>query len=86
MKSPDEMRQHLIEKADGDDDFRSKLLSDPRASIEEEFGITIPEGLSVHVHENTAQKVHLVLPPSPKLSQADLEATSGGATAGWCCY
>ena len=86
MRNPEEMRDRLIEKASEDDAFRSQLLSDPRVSIEDELGVKIPEGLSVQVHENTAQQVHLVLPPSPKLSEADLGAASGGATVGYCTY
>ena len=81
MKSPDEMRAHIIEKATEDEAFRGKLLSDPKTSIEDELGITIPEGMTVEVHENTAQTVHLVL-PTVKLSESELQTTAGGQTAG----
>ena len=91
MKAPnerslDEMRAHLIDKAADDETFRGQLLSDPRTSIEGELGITIPEGLAVQVHENSAEEVHLVLPPATKLSEAELSRAAGGATSGWCCY
>lgn len=86
MKTPEEMRDHLIAKASTDESFREKLLSDPRPSIEAEFSITIPEGVSVQVHENSAQTVHLLLPPSGKLSEKELNVATGGATSGWCTY
>ena len=85
MKTADEMRAHILGKATEDETFRSKLLSDPRTSIEDELGVTIPEGVTVQVHENTAQTVHLVLPPATKLSDTELRAASGGASAGACC-
>ena len=78
MKTPDEMRAHIIGRATEDESFRGKLLADPKTSIEDELGITIPAGVTVEVHENTAQTVHLVLPPATKLSDTDLKATVGG--------
>ena len=85
MKTREEMRDHLIAKAGTDEAFREKLLSDPRTSIEAEFGITIPQGMTVQVHENTGQQVHLVLPPATKLSDVDLRAASGGEACGPFC-
>ena len=78
------MRAHLIAKASEDDTFRSQLLSDPKPTIETELGITIPEQMTVQVHENSAQTVHLVLSPPTHLSDAELQATSGGTHLG--CY
>ena len=72
------MRAHIINKASEDDSFRSKVLSDPAAAIEDELGISIPSGVNVEVHENTSRTVHLVLPPSPKLSSEEMRAVSGG--------
>ena len=78
MKTQDEMRTQLIAKAAEDDTFRSQLLADPKPAIEAELGITIPQQMTVQVHENSAQTVHLVLPPATRLSDAELQATSGG--------
>ena len=78
MKTPEEMRAHIIGKATEDETFRGKLLSDPKTSIQDELGITIPEGIAVQVHENNTQTVHLVLPPTTKLSEAELKAAAGG--------
>ena len=78
MENPKQMRAHIIAKASEDETFRDNLLSDPKTTIEGELGVTIPEGMTVQVHENTAQSVHLVLPSSSRLSDADLRAAAGG--------
>ena len=59
-----ELREHLMEKATVDDDFRTELLADPKAAIKAELGIDIPEGFEIKVHEEAADTGHLVLPPS----------------------
>ena len=85
MKNPDEIRAHIIGKATEDETFRSKLLSDPKSSIEEELGITIPDGVTVQVHENTTQHVHLVLPRTGKLSEKELTAAGGDSCGPSAC-
>ena len=78
MKTHDELRAELIDRAVEDDDFRSRLLADPKAAIEDALGLTIPESMSISVHEDNATTAHLVLPPAAKLNEADLEAVAGG--------
>ncbi len=83
-KSPEEVRAHLINKATDDSEFRASLLADPKAAINAELNVTIPEQLSVSVLEDSPTAVHLVLPPSPRISRADMKAMSGGGGAGMC--
>ena len=78
MKSHDEVRKQLVEKAESDDIFRNQLLSDPRGTIEKELDLKIPEGLEIQVHEESAETTHLVLPPSPKLNETQLSQVAGG--------
>ena len=73
-----EMRERLIEKATTEDAFRAQLISDPKAAIQEEFGLKIPAEFNVVVHEDLADTAHLVLPPSAKLGEADLQQAAGG--------
>ena len=73
-----ELREHLVEKATEDEAFRARLLSDPKAAIEQELGVTIPASLSIEVHEEDVATAHLVLPPDVKLSEGDLQAAAGG--------
>ena len=63
MESPNEMRMKVVGKAGEDADFRAKLMSDPKAAISEELGVTMPEGLTVQVHEESTATAHLVIPP-----------------------
>ena len=73
-----ELREHPVEKAAEDEAFRARLLSDPKAAVENELDLTIPAGFTVKVHEDVADTGHLALPPSLALSEADLEMVAGG--------
>ena len=80
LKSAEEMRSQLTDKAVSDDNFRALLMSDPRSAISQELGLEIPEGLDIQVHESDMNTVHLALPPSV-MSEEQLEAIA----AGRCC-
>ena len=87
MLTAGEAEKLLIEKATNDGEFRTRLLENPRGAIEEVFGVNLPEGLSVRVHEQSDTEVHLVLPPNPRLSEKDLELIAGGGgCAGNCAW
>ena len=79
MKTATELKSQLLTKAAEDGDFRTRLLADPKATISTELDTTIPEGFSVVVHEDSATTAHLVLPPSPALTEAELTAVAGGS-------
>ncbi len=83
MRSGDEMLQQLIEKSAVDENFRQALLDDPNSAISEELGITIPESMTIRVHESDMQTVHLALPPDPNITEEQLEAISAGLC---CCW
>ena len=78
--SPEEIRGHIISRAAEDNEFRASLIADPKAVINSELGIEIPDGVSVSVVEDTPTAVHLVLPPGSQLSPEVLEEISGGQT------
>ena len=82
MKSPNEMRMKVVGKAAEDAKFRAKLLSDPKAAVEQELGVTIPASMSLKVHEENNATAHLVLPPGSKLNEGDLRAVAGGTEFG----
>ena len=73
-----ELREHLIEKAAMDEAFRARLLSDPKAAVEEELGLTIPADFTLKVHESVPNISHLVLPPLAALDESALEQAAGG--------
>ncbi len=77
-----EARERLTEKASTDNEFRSRLLNDPQKTVEEEFGVTVPEGFAIKVHEQSTTEAHLVLPPDPKLGESDLHLVAGSGHEG----
>ena len=83
MQSEAEVRAHIAMKAAEDDDFRARLVADPRAALEEETGMRFPDDYRFHVHEESATDAHLVLPPKPELSQEQLDNIVGGSTWQW---
>ena len=80
MRSEAEVRAHISMKAAEDDDFRARLIADPRATVEAEAGIRFPDGYRIHVHEESATDAHVVLPPKPELSREQLDRIAGGMT------
>jgi nitrile hydratase len=57
--------------------YRSRAVREPRAVLEE-FGTTLPAGVTVRVHDSTADMRYLVLPMRPSgtegMSEAELAA------------
>ncbi len=80
MKSAHEMQAEIVAKAAEDAEFRARLRSDPKGTIEQELRITIPESMSIKIHEESSTTAHLVLPLDSKLTRADLKMASGGWT------
>ena len=78
MATATELKAQILTRAAEDGGFRARLIADPKAAISAETGAAIPEGFAVVVHEDSATTAHLVLPPSPKLMDAELEAVAGG--------
>ena len=84
-----ETERKLIQRSLEDEDFRQRLLDDPRGTIEQELGTRLPEGMEVRVVEESAQTIYLVLPSASPLGQGgelsdqELDAVAGG-DAGDC--
>ena len=72
----------LKAKAMTNQDFRKKLLSDPKSVIEEMTGKKIPDDFKIQIIEsNPDAQMAFVLPPmvEKKLSDDDLDNVAGGA-------
>ncbi len=67
-----DLEHRIIEMADKDENFRAALLKDAKKAIQEKFDMKTPENLKVVVVEDTADTIHLVLPP--KLVEGDAVA------------
>ena len=82
MTTATELKSRILSRAAEDGNFRAHLIADPKATIATEIGTAIPDGFDVVVHEDSATAAHLVLPPSPALTDADLETVTGGHHTG----
>ncbi len=84
-KSRKEMEALLIEKAWNDESFRRRLVANPFETIQEQLEVEIPDGVSLSVVEESAEKIYLVIPENPfvdekgALSDEELETVAGGA-------
>jgi len=89
--SKEEVEKLIVEikkKAAFDEEFRKKLLSDPKAAVKELTGKEIPENLKIQVIEQDPEaQVTLVIPPykGDELDEGDLEKVAGGACAAAAC-
>ena len=73
-----EMQSRIIAKAQAEPEFRAQLVADPKAAIEGLSGSQIPAAIDIQVHEDSATSFHLVLPPSGKLTEDELDAVFAG--------
>ena len=73
----------VIAKAWSDESFKKKLIANPNETLKE-FGVSLPEGVTFHIHENGSDTCHLILPKKPEgqLSDEDLKKASGGYLTG----
>ena len=79
------MERRLVQRSLQDEEFRQKLLDDPRETLEQELGRGLPEGLQVRAVEETKDTIYLVLPfasavggQGGSLSDQELDAVAGG--------
>jgi hypothetical protein len=76
----------LLLRAERDDEFRARLLSDPRGAITEQLGVELPDTLNLKVIEENPNEVILVLPAksqSGALRDEELAGVAGGSGS-WC--
>ena len=57
-----QLEMHLLHRAAADPEFREQLLRDAKTVIEKELGLKFPEALTVVVHEEKLNQLHVVLP------------------------
>jgi hypothetical protein len=84
------MERRLIERSLQDEEFRQRLLHDPKGTMEQELGGRLPESIEVRALEESADTIYLVLSSASavgeggELSDQDLEKVAGGRTEDVC--
>ena len=71
----------LVSKARNDDEFRGRLLANPRETIEAELRVKLPRDQEIYVHEESDISTHLVLPAPSKFSKEEREAARTGVAS-----
>jgi len=79
-----EMQDLLAKFASNNPEYRSALLKNPRAIVEKQFAMSLPDNLKVKTVEESADTIYVVVPHAvaagAELDDADLEKVAGGAT------
>ena len=73
-----EVEAIVAERIAADPGFREALLADPRGVVSEIVGFDIPESVQVVLHEESLTQIHLTVPASNDLTDADLDLVAGG--------
>ena len=73
-----EVEALIAERIAADPAFRDALLADPRGVVSEVVGFDIPANIQVVLHEESLTQIHLTIPSSEVLADADLELVAGG--------
>ena len=79
-----EMERRIVQRSIEDEEFRQRLLEDPKGTLEQELGRGLKESTEVRVVEESADTIYLVLPSasvvgdSRGLSDKELDAVAGG--------
>jgi hypothetical protein len=77
-----EVEALIAERIAADPGFRDSLLADPRAVLSGLVGFDIPDSVQVVLHEESLTQIHLTVPASENLSDADLELVAGAGEWG----
>ena len=66
------MERTLVQRSLEDEEFRQRLLDDPKGTVEQELGTPLPEGVEVRVVEESADTIYLVLPSASPVGRRAL--------------
>jgi hypothetical protein len=88
-KNNKDLEAKIIAKAWKDPAFKKKLLTNPKATLNE-MGYTVSEKTTVEVREDSPTRLTFVIPPSPvdlqKLSENELEKVAAACVIQGSCF
>lgn len=61
-----EVEAKIAQRLAEDPGFRIRLKADPRGTLAAEFKIMLAPSVLVALHEDTAEELHIVVPPIPE--------------------
>lgn len=78
-----ELNSVIGERVKGKEGLRQEILSDPKAALEKEFNVMIPDNFKVEVHVETPTTLHIILPAENalELTEDQLDQVAGGTVA-----
>jgi hypothetical protein len=82
-RSRKDIEAHIIAKTWKDETYKQELLRNSKSVVEQEFGVQLPDEMSVQVLEENTTTLYFVLPmrlnlSGAELSEQELEAVAGG--------
>ena len=78
-KTRRDFEAEIIARAWEDDNFKTRLMKDPKVVVEELSGEALPVDMKITIFEESSTSVCLVLPKNPdELSEEDLSRVVGG--------
>lgn len=78
MQTLDKMKSDILARATSDNDFRARMLADPRSAAQEVTGIEVPDKLTIKVHEDTETCYHIALGRQNPMGESQLGDVAGG--------
>lgn len=64
MLKRSQVEAKIRQKLADDPSFRARLFADPRATLEAEFKLVLSPRVSIALHEDNAEAMHIVVPPA----------------------
>jgi len=78
METAENPMQKIITRCWEDEEFKKILMADPAKILDAE-GVSVPDGVSIRVVEDTDQVRTLIIPPAPShLDDDQLKGITGG--------
>lgn len=84
QRTPGEIDAEIRTRSLVDPAFRTRLLQNPRSVLASEFGLELPENVTVQILEDTPDTAFIVLPYSGVLSRATEGATAADIVDSQC--
>lgn len=73
--------ERFLARTSNDLGLRGRLIENPRQTIEQELKISLSGEHEIHVHEDTYESTHIVLPPVDKFTESEREEARQGAAS-----